>query len=530
MSGRDDDSSVLEIKAGNAASGLAVVGMAAWGKLRARRRRGGYQRIDKGLMMRLCVQAVFLSAAALVLAACGGGGDSAPAPAAIPANTTVVAYTASNKVLTNPYRGFYKLANSSASSPSPLTAPQVQNYRAQHVTQVHRIFYLDSFVSAPISDDFLNKIRSDLAVLRGAGMSAILRFAYTKNKTLPYGDATKATVLSHIAQLKPVFTDYADVVKIVQAGFIGTYGEWYLTDHFAADPANPGVLTAADYQDRLDVVSALLSALPKDSYVQLRTPGFKNKLFGSTLLTASNAFLGDDVARVGFHNDCFLASDSDSGTFYSDAERNFMKAESQYAPVSGETCKVNAPRTDCPTALAELAAYHWASINQLFDPDVIAAWKTQGCYSEIENKLGYRFVWQQAAFTQKTAQGHAFGAVLSVKNMGWSALFFKSTLSFILKHTGTGQEYKATSSADARRWLPSADVAYSVEQSLCVPSNAAVGLYDVFVQLAPDSAVDKAKNAIEFGNTTAWDASTGYQHLGATIEITAGDGSAHCTP
>ena len=44
----------------------------------------------------------------------------------------------------------------------------------------------------------------------------------------PYGDATKEWMLKHIAQLKPIFTEYEDVIDVVQAGFIGVWGECFV--------------------------------------------------------------------------------------------------------------------------------------------------------------------------------------------------------------------------------------------------------------------------------------------------------------
>ena len=45
-----------------------------------------------------------------------------------------------------------------------------------------------------------------------------------QNGEAPYGDATKEWMLKHIAQLKPIFTEFEDVIDVVQAGFIGVWG------------------------------------------------------------------------------------------------------------------------------------------------------------------------------------------------------------------------------------------------------------------------------------------------------------------
>ena len=107
---------------------------------------------------------------------------------------------------------------------------------------------------------WLALVQADFDAARTAGISIIPRFAYLAGGdwpyTPPYGDAPLDIVLTHIEQLTPIFQDNADVISVVQAGFVGLWGEGYYTDHFAADPANPGVLTEEDWAKRRAVVEA----------------------------------------------------------------------------------------------------------------------------------------------------------------------------------------------------------------------------------------------------------------------------------
>lgn len=94
---------------------------------------------------------------------------------------------------------------------------------------------------------------------------------------------------------------------------------------------------------RGEVLAALLAALP-GHMAQVRTPLFKQKIYGTgsgeaNALPPANAFDGSDRARTGHHNDCFLASSTDFGT-YSDVEndKEFLAAETRYLPMGGESC------------------------------------------------------------------------------------------------------------------------------------------------------------------------------------------------
>ena len=245
---------------------------------------------------------------------------------------STVEYSPSEKVIANPGRGFYRHTEThfrqDGSGYTPLDEQTLRNYRDQGITQILRVFYLEKFKDTPTLDPtWLAKVDADFSTARKAGISVVVRFAYVQGGdwpySPPYGDASLDVVLAHIDQLGPLLRANADVIATVQAGFIGLWGEWYYTDHFVADPANPGVVTEADWQKRAAVVHALLDELPDDRTIQVRTMLMKQTIFGvptgkAGALPEHRAFDGSDLARVGHHNDCFLASPDDFGTFLSD--------------------------------------------------------------------------------------------------------------------------------------------------------------------------------------------------------------------
>ncbi|WP_257953729.1 DUF4874 domain-containing protein [Nocardioides sp. B-3] len=114
----------------------------------------------------------------------------------------------------------------------------------------------------------------------------------------------------------------SDVIATIQSGFVGLWGEGYYTDHYAADPSDPGNVTEANWEDRGAIVRALLDAAPRLT-VQVRTMQMKQKIFGTSsgtggALSEADAFSGSDISRVGHHNDCFSAAPDDWGTFLTD--------------------------------------------------------------------------------------------------------------------------------------------------------------------------------------------------------------------
>ena len=276
---------------------------------------------------------------------------SDPKAVALAPTATTVAYTTSSTNFANPERGFYHHVETRGSDPASYSLSQLQGYRSsEKITLIYCINVLDSFVTSNISPSFLDHMQSNLNTVRTAGLKCILRFSYTDivngddgswPPVPPYGDATKTQMLAHLAQLRPLLQANSDVIATVQMGFIGIWGEGYYTDHFVDDPNNPDTVSAARWQDRREVLDALLDALPPSRMTAVRTPEMKQNMFGTTTpLSQANAYDGSLLARTSYHNDCFLASDSDFGTWQSAAGKSFMADESQFVVMGGRNVQL----------------------------------------------------------------------------------------------------------------------------------------------------------------------------------------------
>jgi hypothetical protein len=443
--------------------------------------------------------------------------------------TTTVNYTPSAVDIANPERGIYHFTETHSNAYAPLNTATLSSFRtSENITMIIRNCYLEDFVNAPISANYLSLLQTDFNNLRNAGLKCILRFSYTDQTVgwppaSPYGDATKAWMLSHIAQLEPYLQNNSDVIAVVQAGFIGVWGEWYYTTNFG-DPLN-GNPTAANYADRKEVLDRLLAAVPADRMIQVRTPYYKYRLYRSNVLTplsAAEAFNGSAVARIGHHNDCYLASSTDFGTYANTTtEYPFLAADTKYVPMGGETCQLNAPRTNCTgDALNEFSLFHWSLINQDYINTVWDAWNTQGCYADIKRNLGYRIQLNNGSFSTAVKPGGSMNITLSLTNTGWASMYNPRLLEFVLINTSDGKVCKATTNEEPRKWAAGSTLSLTYE--IGIPANYPNGTYKVLMSL-PDpktNLYEKAAYSVRLANgNTTWDNVKGYNYLGFDLTV-----------
>ena len=123
------------------------------------------------------------------------------------------------------------------------------------------------------------------------------------------------------------------------------------------------------------------------------------------------------------HQDCFLASANDRGTWGRsgnpyDYDKAYVAANGRFAVVGGETCSVNPPRSDCPTALDELEYMHWSYLNLDYEPNVIQGFREWRFSDQIRQRLGYRFQLISAHYSGRTQPGATLQFDFQATNVG----------------------------------------------------------------------------------------------------------------
>lgn len=430
--------------------------------------------------------------------ATGGSGGSISQPFEDAPNDDVT-FKAAIGVVLNPERGFFATTD--------LVQDQdLSTLRQSGVTLVHSYVRLDDYRTSDIPQSLLDQVSAGFERVRKAGLKVILRFAYNFG---PYPDsepdAPKEWVLKHLTQLTPLLAENADVIAVVQAGFIGAWGEWHTSTNDLTEPAT-----------RKAILEALLSAVPSTRFVQLRYPAYKRELYGDAL-TAQDAFGMSPAARIGHHNDCFVSSATDVGTYPDaqvDAMRDYVGADTAFVPFGGETCAVDAPRSECFSAIDEMTKLHMSYINREYEPNVIASWAP--CREEMDRRLGYRLFIDSADLPSAVKPGGSFTLTLRLKNLGFAAPFNARPVFLVLRGNGTVSRAQLRR-ADPRRWLGD----NTLQARVRLPSQTSPGSYALWLWL-PDAAESlrmRSDYALRLANDDVWDETTGENLLGK-LEIT----------
>ena len=369
-----------------------------------------------------------------------------------------------------------------------------QRYAAHGLTLAQTYCYLDDFVDDPISDGKLERLERSLNRLRQCGLKALLRFAYEKDMKRTAGPSLD-TILGHMNQLEPIIKENADVIYVLQAGFVGAWGEWHSSTREIEK----------DHTQLAAIVARVLELLPSDRMTQVRVPKYKRWVLNEPVLTpfqlvdATTAFSGIPAARIGFHDDGFLAETTDGGTWPEppnfanpgNPEYDYMTQESPYLPVDGELFwSDQGGVVDGLRAAVRMRLHHYSSFSLAHSyseregkPYSIDRWMetpmttddargaglpvSDGYFEDragnpvprtqfeyIRDHLGYRFELRHARLPKTLHHGESIAIEIEIINRGFSAMHNSRPVYLVFVNADGEVVLTHNSDADPRRWQP----------------------------------------------------------------------------
>lgn len=413
-----------------------------------------------------------------------------------------------------------------------------RRYEPHGLTLVQTYCYLDRYIGKAISDGKFALIRKSFDCLRKNGLKAVLRFAYERDVDAVRGPVLD-DILRHIEQLKGIVRENSDVIFVMQAGFVGAWGEWGGSRH----------KIEGDHKALAGIVAKIFEILPPDIMLQVRVPKYKTRL-----LSQSEKIPAD---RIGLHNDGFLAryleKNCDGGTWLEhpiyanpgNPEFDCWTKASAFFPVDGELFwGYGGGKIDGFKAAVRMRLHHYSSFSiahsyseregKYFSIDdwirkpvslkqVLAQKlpRSDGYFEDsagrevkrtqfeyIRDHLGYRLELRKARFPARMKSDEDFIFDAEIINRGFSAIHKPRDLILVLIGNNRIMEFPVRND-DVRRWQPfePGDAQYKplvhkIEASLKTTGKIKKGAYmvglwlpDIHNRIKPD-----ARYAIKFAN------------------------------
>ena len=424
-------------------------------------------------------------------------------------------------------------------------------------------------ITGKLPEALLEDLQAGLDAVREAGLKIILNPGYAWSWSPPIIENWEL-IKEHIRQLCAVISKNADVVIAFEAGVIGRWGEWHITEE------NPGIYetNAHIYETkskegayfRYELVKLILDSLPDSVLLSLRYPVFimEMKYLAANPPEGQQALSAAQIDRLGFHNNSFMVEPGDWGSYSTYGQSVWWAKESGWA-------KSNIPANDevrgwmygwrtssggnmmmggevewseatdwgfegtllyeqsLPPlrVLSDLADLHTTHMSTDYNPIHIELWREtalppselgepeENVYGRMGRKLGYRLRLVRAEFTTAQLPGGEFKMSAGIANDGYAAIV-RARPAFVVLDDGNNRCDIPLDEIDTRLWMPGE---HTLEIAFALPADMPKGIYDVALWL-PDMSENlrmRPAYSVRFANKNMWDEKKGYNKLGELI-------------
>lgn len=419
----------------------------------------------------------------------------------------------------NPERGYYVLSKAyitdnynAFTDPNP-SLSTFKRIATQGNSLVSLQINISPYTENELSEIALLQIENTFNSVRQAGLKAIVRVVYD-SKGVKYPEPEDfSLILRHLDQLKPIYDMNEDIIYVVEAGMLGPWGEGHNTKY-------------DELEYRKALVDKLMEIVPQSRMVSVRTPKMYRDIFGDNPITISTAFNGSNASRLSQHNDGFLGSSNDYGTYrtWTRAEElTWLSSHTRYSMYGGEVIKATSEYNNLDNAIYEMGMTHCQYINGTYDLDVKEKWKSSIYVNEnsvynnldgetyIKNHLGYRYVLRASQVTPEVVQGDLGTAIVSIENVGFGNLINKRNVELVLVNGET--QVVMPINSDPRFWEAGQVTDINVDINT---SDLSCGEWSLYIKL-PDLSQSLYNNkaySIKFANNNIWNESVGGNYIG----------------
>ncbi|MBO4467082.1 MAG: DUF4832 domain-containing protein [Bacteroidales bacterium] len=319
------------------------------------------------------------------------------------------------------------------------------------------LFYLTDYMNKDLDAAALKFISDEFDKVRVANKKAIVRFAYTETYTEnTQHEATPTQVLKHIDQIADIITANADIIYLIQAGWLGTYGEWYYKtknhgetvddydDYYLYTVSGSAVTDLNNNHKKL--LDKMLATTPAPIQIGLRTAFYKRYYLSPGAIgswTEITDWGTSSNHRLAFFNDGIRGSASDVGTFDSSTDRTMWYSQGNWTACGGEMSYRSAEAfaalsddlKDCDEGIAEMRRQHLSYLHYSESNRFMVKWIGEGRMEDIKKALGYRLVLNSANFTfDALTSGQSVNYTISLQNTGCAPVIYSRPFKLVVIH------------------------------------------------------------------------------------------------
>lgn len=376
-------------------------------------------------------------------------------------STLALSFTEATGEVTNPERGmmsYSKFTFENGTIPSVKSIPV--NYSGESLAFL--LFYMPDYIDKDLDDAAKTFIQAELDKVRERDMKAVVRFAYEESySTTEPQEAEPDQILEHNDQLADIFSTNADIIYTVQAGWLGTYGEWYYktnnhdnvvpgrTDYYLYTTSGSAVTDLNN--NHKELVDKMLSVVPSPINIGLRTAFYKryylspDAISSWTPITEWAATPGANE-RLAFYNDGLRGSVNDVGTFQSTADRTMWYSQGNWLACGGEMsyrsasafAELDDDLKDCDLSIAEMRKQHLSYLHYSTDNLFMTKWIGEGRLEDLKKMLGYRLVLGDVDFAYASLLAdETVSYSIEIKNTGCAPVIYPRPFKLVLLHGST---------------------------------------------------------------------------------------------
>jgi len=286
-------------------------------------------------------------------------------------------------------------------------------------------------VTGPLSSAMLSDMDQRLAAYSDTGMRLVVRFTYNFGPIGPGAmDAPIDVISTHIDQVAPILRRHRDLILALEAGFIGTWGEWH-------DSTN-GNDTAAAQKVVLDKELFYFEGLFP---ILVRCPGQLIQYTGT--LTPHRG--------LGLHDDYYDSNSSDAATwstcatrsgfclsgYTSDQLKEYAVQVSATTMFAGEFGALDPAMQACDALNQYSYTYRPQSFSiHTFPVDIGTFLEGEGCALSFYNKIGTRIVLREVKISGDAAPGGWLCVAATMVNDGYGRVIRPRPVTLVVLQDG----------------------------------------------------------------------------------------------